>query len=275
MNKDGPHSPSRERAGRGKGGPAPPPPLPIRGTDHFPVRVGGKLLREFCWQCNHTPNSNKSGLYLPSVLQVFNLCRREQYGEAVLLKELLSTSFHFKRFTRPESQEDSLNDSSARPVRAGAGGPVAQGRAGKEGAGKQGRVYKGRHPASSLLRSAESAAGAVGEEGGSRKGERQTAVTSAVQEPGYLFIRYPFSFPFRPFSFPLLLCFVFFFPFWETKNLRKGGGERLSLLFVSPPPLPPPPSPSPACLPPRSGRSFPAAARTGSELLGGGGAGFL
>lgn len=134
-----------------------------------------------------------------------------------------------------------------------------------------GRIYKGRHPASSLFRSAESAAGTVGEEGGSRKGERQTAVTSAVQEPGYLFIRYPFSSSSpRTFSFP----FLFLFSFWETKNLRKGGGELLSPLFVSPPPF----LPHLFLLrlfPPNSGRSFPAAAPTGSERLGAGGAGFL
>lgn len=108
-------------------------------------------------------------------------------------------------------------DSGSHPVRACAGGPVAQGRAGKEGAGTRGRIYKRRRSASSLLRSAESAAGTVGEEGGSRKGERQTAVTSAVQEPGYLFIRYPFSSssPKNLFLFPF-----FFFPFWELNNFR-------------------------------------------------------
>lgn len=94
-------------------------------------------------------------------------------------------------------------------MQAGACGPVAQGRAGKEGAGMQGRIYKGCHSASSLLRSAESAAGTVGEEGGSRKGERQTAVTSAVQEPGYLFIRYPFSSPSPNLFLPPLLFFLF------------------------------------------------------------------
>lgn len=73
------------------------------------------------------------------------------------------------------------------------------------------RIYKSRDSASSLFRSAESAAGTVGEEGGSRKGERQAAVTSAVQEPGYLFIRYLFSSssPPKPFPSPLLFFFLF------------------------------------------------------------------
>lgn len=116
---------------------------------------------------------------------------------------------HFQRSLKSGSRGGRSNDSSVRPVQAGAGGPVAQGRAGKEGAEMQGRIYKGRHSASSLLRSAESAAGTVGEEGGSRKGERQTAVTSAVQEPGYLFIRYPFSSPSPNLSLPPPLFFPF------------------------------------------------------------------
>lgn len=112
---------------------------------------------------------------------------------------------------RPTTEPGRFNYSSARSVQASAGDPVAQGRVGKEGAGTHERIYKSRDSASSLFRSAESAAGTVGEEGGSRKGERQAAVTSAVQEPGYLFIRYLFSSssPPKPFPSPLLFFFLF------------------------------------------------------------------
>lgn len=157
-------------------------------------------------------------------------------------------------------------------MQASTGGPVAQRRAGKEGAGTQGRIYKGRHSGSSLLRSAESAAGTVGEEGGSRKGERQTAVTSAVQELGYLFIRYPFSSPFP--NLFLLPPLFFFFYFLRDENPRKGGGF-LSFLFIFPPLPSLPHLPLLRLFPLNLGRSFPVAAPTGSEHLSGGGAGFL
>ena len=119
------------------------------------------------------------------------------------------------------------------------------------------------------------ATGTVGEEGGSRKGERQTAVTSAVQDPGYLFIRYPFSSSSLPKPPPLLPSFVSFLGADESPEREK----RLSFSPFRSSAFPPP-SPLPHLsllqpFPPYPGRSFLVAARTGSEHLGGGGAGFL
>lgn len=118
------------------------------------------------------------------------------------------------------------------------------------------------------------ATGTVGEEGGSRKGERQTAVTSAVQDPGYLFIRYPFSSSSLPQPLPFLPSFVSFLGVDESPERERRlsfGPFRFSAFLL-------PPLPHLSLLRPfssYSGRSFLEAARTGSEHLGGGGAGFL
>lgn len=155
------------------------------------------------------------------------------------------------------------------------GRPRSAREGGKGRGGTQGRIYKGRHSASSLLRSAESATGTVGEEGGSRKGERQTAVTSAVQDPGYLFIRYPLFFflPPKTSSSPPSFCFLF------GSRRISGKGEKAFFqpfsFFCLPPFSPLPHLSLLQPFPPHPGRSFLVAARTGSELLGGGGAGFL
>lgn len=58
-------------------------------------------------------------------------------------------------------------------------------------------------------RSAKSMVWTAGECGGSWKGERQTAIMSAAQEPGYLFICYPLSSPSPNLS--LFPAFFFFF----------------------------------------------------------------
>lgn len=109
------------------------------------------------------------------------------------------------------------------------------------GGGMPGRIYKGRHSAGSLLRSAESAAGTVGEEGGSRKGERQTAVTSAVQEPGYLFIRYPFSSSSpKPFPFPSSFFFLFGRRKPPERRRRAPFAPFRFPAYFPPPPFPPP-----------------------------------
>lgn len=129
----------------------------------------------------------------------------------------------------------------ARALRVGRDGRPRSAREGGKGrGGTQGRIYKGRHSASSLLRSAESATRTVGEEGGSRKGERQTAVTSAVQDPGYLFIRYPFSSSSLPKPPPFLPSFVSFLGADESPEREKRlsfGPSRFSAF-----PLPPSPT---------------------------------
>lgn len=82
-----------------------------------------------------------------------------------------------------------------------------------------------------------------------------------------------YSLPFFFFLPPQTSSFLpSFFPSREPKNLRKKGSFR-SFSFSPPPSLPH--LSLFRLFPPNSGRSFPPAGPTGSEHLGGGGAGFL
>lgn len=177
MTKDGPqHYPLREPR------PAPPSSLPIHRTDHFPAGGGDINDKLLLKMKTHSKLEYKQPIFTLDPLNLKPQYGSEQFREVEGLNSPPPPSL--QRSLNPGVGKGGATTGARAPVRAGADCPVAQGRAGKEGAGMQGRIYKRRHSVSSLLRSAESAAGTVGEEGGSRKGERQTAVTCAVQEPG-------------------------------------------------------------------------------------------
>lgn len=184
--------------------------------------------------------------------------------------EKFSSSCHVKR----TPNQGARARGSTTPARALRAGPCGRPRSAREGGkgrgGTQGRVYKRRHSASSLLRSAESAAGTVEEEGGSRKGSDKLLY---LCRSGSRFLIY--SLPLFFFLLPETSSSPPFFCFLFGSRQLPGKGEKAFFLPFSSPPFPLPLLPLPRPFPPYSGRSFPVAARTGSERLGGGGAGFL
>lgn len=101
-------------------------------------------MRHFGCKGACTPKPSKGGLTLSSILRALSLSAREIGGEGgdrirkILLPPVTSKE-HPTREPEPEGQQLQR----ARSVQAGAGGPVAQGRAGKEGAGHRGESIKG------------------------------------------------------------------------------------------------------------------------------------
>lgn len=119
----------------------------MRGTNHFPG-VWGEILKRHCrWKGACTPKPSKGGLALCLIPQAVSWTAREVGGgEAAGPKEFSSSSCHVKRTpNQGAGARGSTTPARARApsLQAGAGGPVAQGRAGKEGAGHKGESIKG------------------------------------------------------------------------------------------------------------------------------------
>lgn len=141
---------------------------------------------------------------------------------------------HPTREPEPEGQQ-----LRARASRAGRGGRPRSAREGGKGrGGTQGRVYKRRHSASSLLRRAESATRTVGKEGGSRKGERNCRT---LRRSGSRLLIYSLPLFLLPSSQNLLPSFLLLFLFLGADDSPERE-KRLPFRFPSsspPPPFPP------------------------------------
>lgn len=155
-------------------------------------------------------------------------------------------------------------------MRAGAGGPVAQGRAGKEGAGHRGESIKGVIQPDLSSEAPRARPGRL--EKKVAPGRGATNCCNLCRSGSRFFI---YSLPLFFFLLPKTSSSPPFFCFLFGSRQLSGKGEKAFFLPFSSPPLPLPLLPLPRPFPPYSGRSFPVAARTGSERLGGGGAGFL
>lgn len=169
--------------------------------------------------------------------------------EATGSEKFSSSSCHVKRTPNQGARaRGSTTPARARSVRAGAGGPVAQGRAGKEGAGHRGESIKGVIQPALSSEAPRARPGRLEKKVAPGRGATNCC-TSAVQDPGFLFIRYPFSsfsFPKPP---PLLPSFVSFLGADNSPEREK----RLSFC-PSPPRLFPSPSfPSPGLFLPTPG----------------------